>query len=137
LKALRIAAAAGSGVLLALAFEPFGFAELAWLAFVPGLVAFRFSRSNKGAIGLGFLCGLTFWLVSLYWFIGMSESQEAGLLLIWLGQFALSAWCAVFFIPIALFTRLWFRRVDDGRSRVAAFGAVHRLPVEHARGQPI
>lgn len=115
---LRIAAALLSGVLLALAFEPFGLAELAWLAMVPGLVAFRFATSTKGAAGLGFLCGLSCWLVSLYWFIGMSESQEAGLLLIWLGQFALSAWCAIFFIPIAVFTALWFRRVDDGRDKM-------------------
>lgn len=115
-RTLRILAAIGSGGLLALAFEPFGQAEAAWFALVPALLAFRFSPTPRRAAGLGLLCGFVFWMVVMYWFRGLAASQEANALVILLAQGSLSFWCALFFVPVAVFTQAWFCRFD-GRDK--------------------
>lgn len=61
-------AAIGAGVLLAASFPKVDFAGGAWLA--PGLLAFAARNKSAGnAFRVGFLGGLSFWLISLYWLL--------------------------------------------------------------------
>ena len=62
----KVAIAAGSGVLLALAFPRF---ELFYLVFVALVPLFFVLRGEKGirAFGLGFITGFVFYLISLFW----------------------------------------------------------------------
>lgn len=62
----RIAAVLASGVALALAFPELEAWPLAWVALVPLLVVARGARPRVAA-GYGWLCGLVFFLSSLYW----------------------------------------------------------------------
>jgi len=57
-----------SGLLLALSFPLFDIESLAWVALVPLLLAIRGS-SWKAAFGQGWLAGLVFFAVTLYWVI--------------------------------------------------------------------
>ncbi|MGH7751602.1 MAG: apolipoprotein N-acyltransferase, partial [Gemmatimonadales bacterium] len=62
----QIAAAAGSGLLLAGAFPPLDAEFLAWIALVPLLWALR-GESVAGAFRLGALTGLLWFLLTLFW----------------------------------------------------------------------
>lgn len=69
-----------SGGLLALCFEPWNVSELIWIWQAPLLAALWFAKPNKKktprwrwGLGLGFLCGLSFFLISQTWFIQVSH----------------------------------------------------------------
>lgn len=98
--AWRLLAAVASGILLALAFPPFGWAGLAWVALIPLLlVLFRTPPgvcSLRQDFRLGFAAGLTFWLISLAWLLRLFDTSPAPAALVVLGWVALSACCAVF-----------------------------------------
>jgi apolipoprotein N-acyltransferase len=84
-------AALAAGVLLALAFPKFSIAGFAWVA--PGLllVGAR-GQSPAGRFRVGYLGGMVFWLISLYWLLLMPVT---GLPI--LGWVALAAFIALYF----------------------------------------
>jgi apolipoprotein N-acyltransferase len=60
--------AVAAGLLLASAFLKIDFAGGAWIA--PGLLAFAVqNKRGSGAFRIGYIAGLSFWLVSLYWLL--------------------------------------------------------------------
>ena len=72
----KAAIAAGSGVLLALAFPRF---ELFYLVFVALVPLFFVLRGEKGvrAFGLGFITGFVFYLISLFWITEAMSNYSA------------------------------------------------------------
>ncbi len=94
----RLAAAAASGLLLAAAFPPLERSFLAWFALVPLGAAVR-GEDLRSAARLGFLSGAVFWLFTLPW---LSKVTVVGYSL-------LALYCALYFVPPALFAARWPR----------------------------
>jgi len=94
-KNLSILAAVLSGILLFLSFPPFEIAFLGWVAFVPLIIACAGAAPRRAAF-LGGLAGAVFFLGTLYWLRHVS----------WLGFIALAFYCALYFIPFAVFISL-------------------------------
>lgn len=98
-----------SGILLALAFPPFGQADAAWFALIPAILLFRNQAPGK-AFKSGFVFGYIFWVIDLFWLVQL-RNNGGPVVLVLLGIFALAAWCALFF---AFFARavswLWGRK---------------------------
>ena len=63
------AAAFGSGLFLTLLFAPFNLWPLAWIWFVPLLLAVHSVRTRLAATLLGLLTGLVFWLTCVPWIV--------------------------------------------------------------------
>jgi apolipoprotein N-acyltransferase len=83
--------AIGAGLLLAAAFPNIGIAGFAWAA--PALILFAAHKKNPGdAFRAGYVGGITFWLVSLYWLLLIPVTGFPIL-----GWFALSAFVALYF----------------------------------------
>lgn len=80
-----------SGVLLALVFPPFGFADLVWFVPLTLLLALwnggRAHRSKRFGFGVGWVSGFVFWAVNLKWLGGVASG----------GYLLLAAYLAVFF----------------------------------------
>ena len=93
------AAALCSGFLLAASFAPGEFAEAAWIALVPLLVAVR-GVDFRRAFTLGLTAGLAFWLPSLWW---LTKVTPPG----WLGM---ALYCSLYLALFTLGAALWFRR---------------------------
>jgi len=94
-KSLPILASVFSGILLFLSFPPFGISFCGWFALVP-LMLVCAGASPRRAAFLGWLAGAVFFLSSLYWLRHVS----------WLGEIGLSFYCALYFIPFAVFVSL-------------------------------
>jgi len=94
-KILPIAAAVLSGILMFLSFPPFEIAFLGWVALVPLTIACAGVAPRRAAF-LGWLAGAVFFLGTLYWLRHVS----------WPGFVALAFYCALYFIPFALFISL-------------------------------
>jgi len=94
-KMLPIAAAVLSGILLFLSFPPFEIAFLGWVALIPLIIACAGTAPRRAAF-LGGLAGAVFFLGTLYWLRHVS----------WLGFIALAFYCALYFIPFAVFISL-------------------------------
>lgn len=58
-----------SGVLLALSYPHPGWGFLAWVALVPLFLAVRQAKTVSQALGCGYLCGMVFFGISLYWLV--------------------------------------------------------------------
>jgi len=102
-----------SGVLMALAFPPFNYSMLAFISLVPIMFAVR-KTSKRQAMGLAFLMGFTFFLITLFW-LHVLVRQVDGFWLgvsVWLGYIFLSAVCALYFIPPILFFSISVQRWD-------------------------
>ena len=119
-----------AGLLLAMAFPKFGVAGFAWVA--PALMIFA-ARGKTGAeaFRVGYVSGLTFWLVSLYWLLLMPANGFPIL-----GWVALSAYVALFFGAWTWFvsnfpfpSSNWSRRV-----RWTLIGAAAWVALEWLRG---
>jgi apolipoprotein N-acyltransferase len=81
-----------AGLLLALAFPKCSIAGFAWVA--PALMLFGAHGKSRGdSFRVGYVGGLTFWLVSLYWLLLMPAPAYC----VVLGWVALSAYVAVYF----------------------------------------
>ena len=91
---LRCAAAVGSGLLLWSAFPPHAQTESAYIALVPLLLLIRTS-TPKQAFKWAWLAGMIFWCATLSWFPAIIKNGGPWAL-VFLGQFALSAWCALY-----------------------------------------
>ncbi|HEX7655209.1 MAG TPA: apolipoprotein N-acyltransferase [Verrucomicrobiae bacterium] len=88
-----------SGLLLALAFPKFQLAGFAWVA--PAILMFAVQKKSRAdALRVGYLSGLTFWLISLSWLLLIPYTWHHLPLLPGLGWLALAAF-------IALYTGLW------------------------------
>jgi apolipoprotein N-acyltransferase len=64
----KLASAAGSGVLLALAFPKADYSLLAWVAFVPLVWSMR-RESPARAFAYGWIAGMGFYLCTVYWVV--------------------------------------------------------------------
>ena len=85
-------AAMAAGLLLAFSFPSFSIAGFAWA--VPALMlAAAAGKSRVDRFRVGYVAGLTFWLVSLYWLLLM----PAPLYCVLLGWLALCAYIALYF----------------------------------------
>ncbi len=104
------ALAAWSGALLATAFPPLEWDALAWVGFIPLLVAVH-RHPLRDALKLGFLSGAVFWLFTLHWLTHVT----------YVGWFILSLYCALYFIPLAGLLSWWITRwgVQDPFKNVA------------------
>ncbi len=90
--AMVLAAIAG-GALLAAAYPPLEVAPLAWLAFVPVLIAARYAAPRRAA-WLGAVAGLVFWLTSTVWLLRLTAHAPVPLVV--LGWLALAAYAALY-----------------------------------------
>ncbi len=88
----RLAVAALSGVLWALAFSTYGAAWMSWFALLPLFLVLR-----KGGFGAGWAFGVGFWTVSIHW-IAPTLVTAGGFptSVGWLGLFFLSMYLALF-----------------------------------------
>ena len=85
-----------SGLLLALSFPVFDIESLAWVGLVPLLLAIRGS-SWKAAFGQGWLAGLMFFSVTLYWVINaMHEYGKMPYAVSFLVMLLLAGYCALY-----------------------------------------
>lgn len=85
-----------SGLLLALSFPSFDIESLAWVALVPLLLAIRGS-SWKAAFGQGWLAGLLFFSVTLYWVINaMHEYGKLSFAVSFCVMLLLAGYCALY-----------------------------------------
>lgn len=104
-----------AGLLLAITFPRANFAGGAWIA--PGLLAFAASKKVGGdAFRAGYIAGLSFWLVSLYWLLEIPYTWHSIPLGPGAGWLAL---CAV----IALFTGAWTWAIAAFPRRMTEFWA--------------
>lgn len=97
-------AAALSGLLLWMCFQPLGWGFLGWVALVPFLVLVRAQVRPWFLYNFAFLCGLAFYVPVLQWMSVADKSMAAA----WL---ALSLYCALYFVAA-----LWcVRRLERAR----------------------
>jgi apolipoprotein N-acyltransferase len=94
-KLLPILASVFSGILLFLSFPPFEISFCGWFALVPLMLACAGAAPRRAAF-LGWLSGAIFFLSTLYWLRHVSI----------LGEIGLSFYCALYFIPLAVFMTL-------------------------------
>ncbi len=94
-KQLPIIASICTGVLLFLSFPPLGFSFCGWIALIPLMFACAGAAPRRAAF-LGWLAGVVFFLSSLYWLRHVT----------WLGTIGLAFYCALYFIPFAVFVSL-------------------------------
>ena len=124
---LRGVAALASGLLLWTAFPPQAQAENAYFALVPIFLLIRTS-TPKLAFKWAWLSGIVFWCATLSWFPSIIKNGGPWPLVL-LGQFALSAWCALFLGLFAFASaRVWAWAGTSGSwRRVAAVIAMDPL----------
>ncbi|MEK9144837.1 MAG: hypothetical protein AAB339_04420, partial [Elusimicrobiota bacterium] len=106
----NLLSAVSSGVLLLLAFEPFGLWPLAWVALVPLLCAILDCEDARSAADLAGVTGLLFYGLSLHWLSKV------------FGPMAAAFWC-VFALWLVLPAALWRRAAAGapaGRAVVSA-----------------
>ena len=94
-----------AGGMLAMAFPPLDMGALAWVALVPLLIGTAGQTLRRSA-WLGFLAGCICWIGALSW---LRHVTVAG----WL---ALACYCALFFIPPALFSGWWLKQFGTRRT---------------------
>jgi apolipoprotein N-acyltransferase len=92
---LSILAALVSGALLFLAFPPFESGFCGWVGLIPLIIACNNAAPRRAAL-LGWLTGTVFFAASLYWLRHVT----------WPGTLGLALYCAVYFIPFAVFVSL-------------------------------
>ncbi len=94
---------------MAAAFPPAEQAGLAWVALVPLLLAVGTAPPRR-AWRLGLLAGLSFWLLTLRWLLRLTVTSPAPTVVVAIGWFALSAYCAMY-TGLFSVTASWLRRV--------------------------
>lgn len=98
------AAAALTGFLMALAFPPFEASDAAWCALIPFMIACAFVKPVQ-VWRIGWVGGLAFWLITIFWLTRVT----------YVGWLLLCFYCALYFIPLALLTSVWFRHIGTSR----------------------
>ncbi len=94
-KQLSIIASFCTGLLLFLSFPPFQISFCGWFALIPLIFACAGTAPRRAAF-LGWLAGVVFFLSSLFWLRHVS----------WLGMIGLAMYCALYFMPFAVFVSL-------------------------------
>ena len=89
-----------SGILLVLSHPSFNLFPLAWVGLVPLLIAVRSIPNAKSAFRIGYISGLTFFGVLLYWIVLLYPF--ANIFVTVLGYAALVAYAALYFAVFAL-----------------------------------
>jgi apolipoprotein N-acyltransferase len=112
-KTAPILASVLTGILLFLSFPPFGVSFCGWIALVPLMLACAGAAPRRAAL-FGWLAGAVFFLSSLSWLHHVS----------WLGTIGLAFYCALYFIPLAVFVSL---RRDRWRSANSGLNIVWML----------
>lgn len=97
-------AAIFAGLLLAASFPALEWAECAWIALAPLLIASRYAGPRR-ALGLGFAAGLAFWMPTLSWLVYVTV----------FGWLLLAAYCSLYIAAFAALSSLWFRRAGADR----------------------
>lgn len=87
--------ALATAVLVAGAYEPFGWWWGAWVCWAPALWWAR--RDKKGAVAWGAVGALGGWLAQLFWLTRVT----------WAGWVVLSAYCALYALPMLAFAKKW------------------------------
>lgn len=93
---LRLLGAVASGLLLAAAYPPWEIEALAWIALAPLGAAVR-GLDVRAAARLGFISGAIYWMATLHFLTPVTV----------LGYLLLALYCALFFIPPAVFAARW------------------------------
>ncbi len=114
---LPAAVAIGSGLLLAAAFPPLEWSELAWIGLAP-LLLVTWRATPRQRFSLGWWCGMIFWSCTLFWLTEVT----------WPGWVLLSAYCALFFAGFAV-TAGWLHDQWDGARLVVRIGWMLALPL--------
>ncbi len=84
-----------SGVLMALAFPPFNFSQLAWISLVPLLFALEGCRWGE-AFRCGYVAGLAFFALTIWWIVHVTLPGTVGLIAFLALYFGIAAaWFAV------------------------------------------
>lgn len=96
---LAYAAFALTGLLMALAFPPFGMADAAWCSLIPFIIASAYLKPAH-VWRAGWVAGAVFWLITIFWLTRVT----------WFGWFLLCLYCGLYFIPSALVSAVWIRR---------------------------
>ena len=132
-----------AGLLLAAAFPKVSFAGGAWIA--PGLLAFAARNKSGGdAFRVGYIGGLVFWLVSLYWLLEIPYTWHSIPLGPGAGWLALSAFVALYFGAwtwivsscTSKMTQLWAGRFLWGIGGSAAWVALEMMRARFLGGFP-
>jgi len=104
MKALPWVAALASGAALALAFIPFEWSALAWVALIPLLLGLEKARPRR-AFALGFCALSLYWLVTIFWLTRVTVP----------GWILLSLYCGLYGGAFAWLARGLLQ--DDGKDR--------------------
>lgn len=94
-KMFSILAPVCTGLLLFLSFPPFEIPFCGWIALVPLILACTGAAPRRAAFS-GWLSGVIFFQSTLYWLRHVT----------WLGMIGLALYCALYFIPFAVFISL-------------------------------
>lgn len=102
-------AALASGLVLWTAYPPVEQPAYAWIALAPLLLAVRKASSRREAFRLGYLSGLVFWLLNLYWMWRLL-ANNGPFPLVAAGHIGLAMYCALYTGLFALAVQvLWSR----------------------------
>ena len=115
---LRYCAAAFSGLLLAIAFEPFGDDQAAWFAFVPLLLVLYGLRPPR-AFRTGFVFGFVFWLMNISWLLRLGATGVAWPVAV-IAWVMLAAYCSLYAGAFCAVAAPLLAAATDARRRVAA-----------------
>lgn len=107
-----------SSLAMVLAFRPFTMHEVAWVGLVPFFLVMCFVSARRAA-WLGWLAGLVYCFGNLHWFLAV-EQQTGWLAAIGL-TLTISLLTALFWIPPAVVTSMWFRRFGAGKGTNVLF----------------
>lgn len=112
LRAVKLAAAIASGMLLAAAFPPDAQAIHAWFALAPLFLLIR-ANGPQAAAGYGWVTGLAFWCSTLAWLPAIIKNGGPGWLVV-AGEITLSIVCSLFFAAFAAASSCAWRWAGKG-----------------------
>lgn len=126
---LKIGAVSLTVFLMASAFAPFRSSESAWICLIPLIVLARYVQP-KQAFKWGFVAGLVFWGINLYWLLMLIKTGGYALWVV-LGWILLSAYCALYmgaFVSLIAYAFRWIGR-DDPDISISQRGGFIIVPV--------
>ena len=99
-----------SGILLALCFPKFNLIFLAWIGLIPFLYTLKKSSSNKDAIIKGYIFGITFFAVNLFWLYTLTDYAGSWAIL---GYLALVLFQASYLALAAFIIKNAYKRIPS------------------------
>jgi apolipoprotein N-acyltransferase len=104
-----LAGSIGSGILLAMAFPPLEWSNLAWIAMIPLMLVLR-DVPDKQAFRWGWISGMVFWLLSLSWLLRLAFTGT-NLFVAMFAWISLSAYCALYTGAFAMVIAISWQRL--------------------------